>query len=230
MDGSVIPGVQVVRRPLHILFCVDRSKSMDGIRINAINQGIPAALHAVSQSMKQHPEVEVFVHVLAFGSDLEWILDDVPIGSVQWRDITAKGKTNTGTAINELCDKLSVNNIGDRGYPPVCILLSDGYHSDSNMIYDQAIERLNTIPWGRKAIRLVIGIGNPEDYDEGSLARFGNQQVKIIKVEDCRDLVKYIQWASVAASIGATRSRSSATGDLTNNVELPMIPKGDDVW
>ena len=98
------------------------------------------------------------------------------------------------------------------------------------MIYDQAIERLNTIPWGRKAIRLVIGIGNPEDYDEDSLARFGNQQEKIIKVEDCRDLVKYIQWASVAASIGATRSRSSATGDLTNNVELPMIPKGDDVW
>lgn len=232
MKDLLIPGVQVVKRPLHIFFIVDKSTSMNGIKMNAINQGIPAALHAVERSMKQHPEVEVLVHVLAFGTDLEWVVpkEGVPIHQVVWYDIVAKGKTKTGEAINCLCDALSTENVGIRGYPPVCILMSDGYQSDSKLIYDSAIERLNEIPWGRKAVRLVIGIGSSDDYDEESLSQFGNQpETKIIKVENCRDLVKFIQWASVAASVGSTRSRS-CIGQISSNVLLPSLPKGDDVW
>lgn len=234
-SNGLIPGVEIVKRPMHMYFLIDCSTSMLGERMNAVNQGVPAAIHAVQQAMRQHPEVNVYINILRIGTEAEWITGEggTPLSEFQWADLDAKGKTKTGHAINQLCDRMEVHKIGDRGYPPVCILISDGYFTESQEYYDGAINRLNHIPWGIKAVRLVIAIGREDDYDGPALLKFVNQpNVGLIQVEHYKEIMKYIKWATVAATLGSTRSKSalSSEGQVQGNVVLPAVPKQDEIW
>lgn len=232
MYDGLIPNVEIVRRPMHIYFLIDCSTSMQGERIHAVNQGIPAAIHAVTQSVKQHPEVEVRVNLLRIGSEAEWLTPEggVPLKEFEWKNLEAKGKTLTGHGINMLCDRLEVKVMGSRGYPPACIMISDGWHTDSQAFYDGAVNRLNSIPWGVKAVRLVLAIGKEDDYDSNSLLKFSNQgEAGLIKVQNYREIVPYINFATIAATIGATRSRM-VDSKPNANVALPAIPKPGEIW
>lgn len=233
-DMQIIPGVSIIKRTLPLIFLCDKSTSMAGERINAVNQAIPAAVHDVQKAMLQHPEVQVKVSVLTFGSDVSWHIgpEGIDVSDFKWEEIVAGGKTCTGAAINALCDKLDVSQMDNRGYPPVCILISDGYYSDKPAYYKAVIERLNKMPWGKKAIRLVIAIGNENDYDEDSLVMFSNQEIDpIIKVQNYIEILKYIKWASVAISLSATQSKSSLqTDSAETHVRIPKAPSCEGIW
>lgn len=231
--GGIVPGHEVAKRSLSIIFLVDISTSMLGEKINAVNQGIPAAVHSIKQSLAQHPNVEANVSIIKFGTTAEWHLGSqkTPIEKFSWQELKAQGKTNTGAAIQLLCDRLENVNMEKRGYPPICIMISDGYHSDSKSCYDSAIERLNASMWGRRAVRIVLALGSSDCYDEDSLKQFSNQKIDpIIKIENYKLISKYIQWASMAASISSTRPKSiiSPDGGLAN-IDINDIGKIPDI-
>ena len=95
-----------------------------------------------------------------------------------------------------------------RGLPPVCILISDGFCTDPREEYDNAIVELGKIPWGIKAVRLAIAIGDETDYNEVELLKFVNQdQIGLLKAHSPEELVSYIKWASVSASVASSRGQ-----------------------
>ena len=74
--------------------------------------------------------------------------------------------------IELLVDELALDKIGSRNVPPVVILLSDGYCTDSESRYDAAIKALDGLPWGVKAVRIAIGIGADGSYNKTQLDQF----------------------------------------------------------
>ena len=90
-------------------------------------------------------------------------------------------------------------------------------------------------PWGRKAVRIAIAIG--EDADQEVLKKFiANPELRPLQANNPEALTKYIRWVSTAvlksASSPASQSADSSPG---LNVPIPVIPDtgagaADDVW
>jgi uncharacterized protein YegL len=115
----------------------------------------------------------------------------------------------------------------------VLVLISDGQPTDD---YASGLKALMDQPWGRKAVRIAIAIG--EDADTEVLQKFiGNPELKPLQANNPEALVKYIKWVSTAvlksASAPVSQTADSATPGM--NVPIPLLPdsspsSADDVW
>ncbi len=237
-DTVPIPDGQVAKKRLHFFWLADCSDSMRGKKIATLNQAIREAVPEVQKALAAYPQVEIFMRAIKFSDDASWHVgpDPVPLADFTWPELETSGLTATAKAINLLTTELSIERMPRRGLPPVCILVSDGFCTDPHDEYDNAIAELAKIPWGVKAVRLAIAIGDESDYNEPELLKFVNQdQIGLLKAHSPEELVSYIKWASVSASVASSRGRSRSTGmDDTSNVSLesppPMITSNTDLF
>jgi uncharacterized protein YegL len=233
MDNTIpVPGGEIAKRQLHFIWLADCSGSMLGKKIASLNQAVREALPEVRKALENHPEVEVFMRAIRFSEKAEWHVGPkaVLLEDFEWPDLKAGGSTATAQALRLLAIELEVEMMPRRGLPPVVILVSDGYCTDPKEEYEGAIAALNHMPWGRKAVRLAIAIGDESEYDETQLRKFlgpSTQEIGLLKAHSPEQLVGYIKWASVSASIGATqtRSRIDAASEAEANVALPAPPE-----
>jgi uncharacterized protein YegL len=136
-----------------------------------------------------------------------------------------------GRALTLVADQLKIPPMTDRALPPVLVLISDGQPTDD---FTSGLQALMNEPWGRKAVRIAIAIG--EDADQEVLKKFiGNPELRPLQANNPEALTKYIRWVSTAvlksASSPASQSVESSPG---LNVPIPVIPDmgtaTDDVW
>jgi len=238
-DTVPVPDGQVVRKKLHFFWIADCSDSMRGKKIATLNQAIREAIPEVQKAVAAYPQVEIFMRAIKFSDDAAWHVgpDPVPIEQFTWPELETSGLTATAKALKLLEGELSIERMPRRGLPPVCILVSDGFCTDPRDEYDNAIADLAKIPWGVKAVRLAIAIGDESDYNEPELLKFVNQDsIGLLKAHSPEELVSYIKWASVSASVASSRGRSRSAGvsDDTSNVTLdsppPMITSNTDLF
>jgi uncharacterized protein YegL len=90
-------------------------------------------------------------------------------------------------------------------------------------------------PWGRKAVRIAIAIG--EDADQEVLKKFiNNPELRPLQANNPEALTKYIRWVSTAVLKSASSPMSTTIDSSPGlNVPLPIIPDAgtgaaDDVW
>jgi uncharacterized protein YegL len=132
-----------------------------------------------------------------------------------------------------VAEELRIQPMSERALPPVLVLISDGQPTDD---YESGLKALTDEPWGRKAVRIAIAIG--EDADTEVLQRFiGNPELKPLQANNPEALVKYIKWASTAVlkSTSALASQISGAATPGTNVPVPVLPRSglstaDDVW
>ncbi len=238
-DTIPIPDGQVVRKKLHFFWIADCSDSMRGKKIATLNQAIREAIHEVQKAVEAYPRVEIFMRAIRFSDTAEWHVgpEPVPVADFTWPELETSGLTATAKAVQLLTEELSIERMPRRGLPPVCILVSDGFCTDPRDEYDNAIAELAKIPREVKAVRLAIAIGDESDYNEPELLKFVNQdQLGLLKAHSPEELVAYIKWASVSASMAASRGRSRSTGSMedTSNVSLesppPMITSNTELF
>jgi uncharacterized protein YegL len=229
MEAPQLPN-EVVKRDLHFFLLVDCSGSMGGSKIASLNHAVSEALPAIRDAVSGHPEVRVKFRAIKFSNGASWhtgsLSDAAPIENVIWNDLSANGYTETDKAISMLTGALDIESMPRRGYPPVCLLLSDGFCTSAEGLYDKSIEQLDSIPWGKKAVRLAVAIGDESQYDEDELLRFVNVKDEngnpvLLKAHNSQELVHYIKWASVAASVGASISKSKSTSGGAQHVIMP---------
>jgi uncharacterized protein YegL len=238
MEKSVdgIAGA-TVRRSLHFFWLIDWSGSMAGERIQKVNYAIRSVLPEI-RKIEESERINIFMRAVKFGSRAQWHIGPtpVPVSSFTWTDMDASGgATSTARALDLLTAELDIAKIGKRNVPPVCILLSDGMCTDEpESLYYEAVNRLNQSPWGKKAVRIAIGIGDQaNDYNKEQLDAFISpwlrlkQGVETFPASDSRVLIRYIQ----AVSVEATRSASQSEGegdDPDSPVIMPRINFDDD--
>lgn len=230
MSKSIpVPEGAVAQRPLQFFWIADYSGSMTGTKIATLNQAIREALPAIRSAVSAHPEVAIMMRAIKFSDTASWHVGPTPIPVEQfvWPELTTSGGTATAQALKLLAGELALEKMPRRGYPPVCILVSDGYCTDPPEDYDAAIAELCKLPWGKRAVRLAIAVGSPADYDENELLKFvSHSEIGVLKADTPQRLVNYIRWASVAASVGASIGKSKVDGseEDSKNVVLPPPP------
>jgi uncharacterized protein YegL len=229
------PGGELATRPLHFIWIADCSGSMgvDG-KIQALNTAIKEAIPSMQAVADENPNAQILVRALKFSSGAQWhISQPTDVADFRWTDLIADGVTDMGKALEMLAEQLKIPPMTDRALPPVLVLISDGQPTDD---YAKGIQSLMDQPWGKKAVRVAIAIG--EDADHDVLQKFiGHAELKPFQANNPEALVRHIRWVSTAvlksASAPASQAKDAAIAGM--NVPIPTPPdagpsSADDVW
>ncbi len=217
MSNLKRPGGELASRPLHFFWIVDCSGSMYGEKIGTVNHAIQSTVPEMVDAAKNNPNAQLLIRTLKFSNGASWVTaDPVPVEDFAWDDLDADGMTDLGKAFELLAAQLTIPPMTDRALPPVLVLLSDGQPTDD---YKKSLDNLLHLPWGKKAVRIAISIG--QDADDDVLAQFTGNKELVLQANNPQALVKMIKWASTAASmVSAPASRPSNQ----IHIDLPNDP------
>ncbi|HEX3941450.1 MAG TPA: VWA domain-containing protein [Acidobacteriaceae bacterium] len=197
---AVRPGGQYAGRPLHILWLLDCSGSMaEGGKIEALNNAIREVIPAMRKAAEGNPEVQFYMRVVRFSTGASWhIATPTLLENFKWVDLEAEGETDMGQAFALLGEELGSLPQDTRMLPPQLVLISDGKPTDD---WRGALESLLSIPWGKRAVRQAIAIG--QDADHETLRKFvDNPERPVLRVDNSEQLVRYFRY--VSTSVAAT--------------------------
>ena len=228
------PGGELASRPLHFFWICDCSGSMqaDG-KIQSLNNAIKEAIPHMQKAAEENPNAEVFVRAVRFSDGAQWhVAQATPVADFRWSDLKADGMTDMGKAISMVAEQLQIPPMSDRALPPILVLVSDGQPTDD---YQGAVQALLKLPWGKRAVRIAVAIG--EDADQDALRVFvANPEIPVLRANNSETLVNYVKWASTAVLKAASAPASQhAAGGAAANVPVPAPPavpvaSVQDVW
>lgn len=154
-------GGALAARPLQFIWIADCSGSMAGKKIEALNFGIREAIQPMREVADENPNAKVMVRAIKFSDGAQWhVSQPTDIHDFKWSDLTADATTDMGTALKLVAEALKTENMPERGLPPVLVLLSDGQPTDD---FNSGLKALMDQPWGSKAVRIAIAIGDDAD-------------------------------------------------------------------
>lgn len=228
-----LPGEALATRPLHFIWIADCSGSMgvDG-KIQTLNEAIRESIPHMQLVAGENPNAEVFVRAVKFSDGAQWhISTPTPVADFKWQPLQAESVTDMGKALSLVAEQLKIPPMTDRALPPVLILISDGQPTDD---FAKGLKDLMDLPWGKKAVRIGIAIGDDANLD--CLQKFiGNLELKPLVAKNAVTLVRYIKWASTVVLKSASSPASQAKGapTMAGNIPIPAPPDPDDaadVW
>jgi len=223
------PGGELATRPLHFFWAVDCSGSMYGEKIGSVNNAIQSVIPEMQSEAQNNPNARLLVRTLKFSSGASWVTaTPVEIEKFAWDDLDANGVTDMGKAFELLSAQLNIPPMSERALPPVIVLLSDGQPTDN---YKKGLDKLLHTPWGKKAVRIAISIG--QDADDNVLAEFTGNRELVLQANNPEALVKCIKWASTMASVVSAPNLPSTPADPNGAPPVGPVPDtsaGGDVW
>jgi len=216
-------AVEPVKKELVIFFIIDRSGSMSGTKIGAVNTAIREVLPALRGIGGSDANIKIAV--LGFSTEAQWISPPVSADEFMWEDIAAAGWTDFGAALNMLGEKMSRREFlnSAAGYAaPVTILMSDGQPTDSWLA---PLEILRQNNWFKLATKIAIAIGN--DADKKVLAEFTGDPQAVLVSHTPEDLKKLIRIVTLTSSqIGSKNMAinvSKLFGDRNSAVQQSTV-------
>lgn len=224
-----MPGGPMANRPVHFFWLLDCSGSMMGNKISELNFAIREALPEMQSAAKSNPAAKLMVRALTFSTGASWH-DSAPVevSSYVWKDIQADGVTDMGAAFNLIAGELTNLQMPQRALRPVLALISDGGPTDD---YRSGLRSIDATPWGQRAVRIAIAIGN--DADRAMLKEFlGNPELEPLLVHNAAQLASAIRWASTMAVKAASNASPTANGSLgtTGQQWQASATDDEDVW
>ena len=228
------PGGELASRPLHFFWIVDCSGSMYGEKIGTVNHAIQSTIPEMVAAAENNPNAQLMIRTLQFSTGASWVTSSpVNVEDFAWDDLEAGGVTDLGKAFELLSAQLTIPPMSDRALPPVLVLLSDGQPTDD---YKKALDELKKLPWGRKAVKIAISIG--QDADDNVLEEFTGNKELVLQANNAAALTKMIKWASTAASLVSAPASIAADAERAGDAETPApiivdmggrLPDTDDI-
>ncbi|WP_051200010.1 vWA domain-containing protein [Butyrivibrio sp. FCS006] len=222
------PGGALASRPLHFIWMVDCSGSMSGDKISTANYAIKDAIPGMQKAAEENPNAQLLIRTLKFDDGAMWVTPaPVPVEDFEWDPLDVGGLTSMGAAFNLLSDQLEMPPMSERALPPVIVMLSDGNPTDD---YRGGLNRLLSLPWGKKAVKIAIAIG--QDVDKAILQEFTCNPELVLPADNAAQLSKMIKWAStVAKQVSSPVSRpvetpvsGSASAPVSTPIDISGIP------
>ncbi|MGM0369183.1 MAG: vWA domain-containing protein [Bacillota bacterium] len=222
-----LPGGELSKRELHFVWLTDCSGSMSVKgKIQSLNNAISEAIPEMKKVAEENPNAEILIRALKFSGGAQWhIKDPIQVDDFMWNDLEAGGVTDLGQALSMLSEELEASRMPDQGLPPVLVLVSDGQPTDD---FEAGLDKLLSLPWGQKAVKIAIAIGDDADIDV--LNKFiDNPELEVLQANNSEELTAYIKWASTEVVKSASTGSSEEVANKSDNVAIPSQPKPDDV-
>ncbi|WP_431039340.1 vWA domain-containing protein [Streptomyces sp. P6-2-1] len=221
----------MANRPVHFIWLLDTSYSMQGAKISQLNYAIREAVPEMRSVAHDNPAAQLLLRTMTFSTTARWHnLAPVPVDDFTWQDVTADGVTALGEALHLVARELETPPMPQRALKPVLALVSDGVPTDD---WRNGLKALDATPWGRKAVRVAIAIGEG-DANRDVLQEFlGNPELRPLDANSPRQLAAAIRWASTAAVKAASQPLAADGDPLTKQAAYapPSLPDDDeDVW
>lgn len=193
MSTNSFPGGAMARRPLHFMWILDCSGSMQGRKIQSLNAAIHHVIPQMREAAATNPGVQVLMRAITFSQGARWhIAQPTLVEHFDWTDVSAQGHTDMGQALMLAAEALRTPPMPESGLSPVLVLVTDGMPTDD---FNAGLRALMAQRWGEKAVRIGIAIGG--DADHHTLEKFiGNPELEPLDANDSASLVTFIRWVS----------------------------------
>lgn len=208
------------KKRLPICFCLDASGSMEGERMDSLNE----AIQTFVSIMKNDSNASAAdVAVVTFGG---YVDIDKPFSSLSKQDIPiiesrSHSLTPMGGGISAALDLLELRKAGykERGikyYQPWLVLITDGKPEGDDSAYEmeEAIRRLNLLESENKLVVFNIAVG--DEVDLNTLARTSIKRDAPIRVDEAnlKELFQFL---------------GSSSSSVINGNGIQLVPPSEEV-
>lgn len=144
------------------ILLLDVSGSMQGPRVDALNEGLRTFKEELNQDSLANKRVEVAI--VTFNNDVQVVQDFVTADQFEPPTLIAQGLTHTGAAINEALDmiearKKQYRNNGVAYYRPWVFLITDGEpQGESDSIVERAAQRVKDEENNKRVAFFAVGV------------------------------------------------------------------------
>ena len=198
-------------RPLPVFILVDASGSMQGPKMDMLNNSLKEMIAALSNIEGAKGQIEICL--IKISGNVEIVQPLVKVEEVVLPELHAGGRTTIGKSIEDVIELIEDKSIvPDRAYTPIIILISDGIPTDiTQEMYEkmplnkaqylewEPIKKLHNSERSKKCMRLSLGIGKDADFE--MLKAFINKDnVPVIKAEEVPTIAKFFEWVTMSVS------------------------------
>lgn len=207
------------KKTLPVLLLLDVSGSMEGEKIDTLNQ---CTREMIATFANVPPGgVEIQVAVITFGRDEAMVHTPFQLAQILkekgWMDLTADGPTPFGSALS-----LGFSILEDRSnlpktiYRPAVVVVSDGIPTDE---WEQPLEQFITQGRSSKAQRFAVPIGT--DVHLEPLLRFTGTEDQVLQANSMEELRNHFSFITQTVS---QRSGSVNPNMVPNQTPTPAPP------
>ena len=192
---SLIDDIEPVQaRTLPVILLLDTSGSMNGDKIEVLNESVSEMIAELTSVDAGHGFITLTV--IAFGGEAASIIErNVPVGSIGFTPLKASGRTPMGQAFTlarELVEDR--DEISSRSYRPTIALVSDGQPVPA---LDDELQALVDSDRGSKSSRFALAVG--ADADREMLARFASNG-NVHEASEATEIRHFLQWVTNTVS------------------------------
>ncbi|MDQ0257846.1 uncharacterized protein YegL [Evansella vedderi] len=212
-------------RPLPVFILVDASGSMQGPKMDMVNNSLKEMVASLSNIEGAKGQIEVSLIKISEGVEVIQPLEKVE--NVVLPELSASGRTPIGKSVEKVVQMIEDKTVvPDRAYTPVIILISDGIPTDiTREMYDNRpikkeqylewapLNNLHTASKSRKCMRLALGIGGDADF-ELLKAFINNEKVPVIKAVEVTTIGKFFEWVTRTVSQRSVSANPNQFDDI----------------
>ena len=214
---------KIAKEKLNIILLIDISKSMQGKRINQVNQAINDIKDYLIELQGENINVDFYITIIPFGTSACFYKnkESINIDQFVYDGIKCGGYTNLHLAYEKLGEIMKKESRGGimpdfGGAAPIVLLLTDG-HPTGNA-YKEKLKEIQKIPWFKAALRYGIAIELNDDRTTKVLADFVGNNGDVIKCYNSlmlRDIIKII--VLTASKVKSTSANVAVGPHVTQN-------------
>ena len=166
---------------MFVYFLIDTSGSMDGIKINSVNDTMD---NVISELKFYSDRLDMSISVLSFARKAKWMYKQpMKINDFTWNILTASGMTSLGDACKQLARNIN-KHVNDEEV--TIVLISDGFPTDD---FDEGIEKLESCLSKKTSNRYAIAL---EGADTLTLDKFTGNNDNVFELGELERLMEVI--------------------------------------
>jgi len=210
----------IAKKDLALFFVIDKSGSMNGSRIGAVNNAIRDFLSILPDIQEDTTSVNIKMNALVFSDDANWVYPELKdADDFKWTDVSTYGGTNFGAAYDELSNVLRKQQSGGwmpdfAGVAPIIIFMSDGM---PNFGWENHLDELKKRGWFKPALRYAIAIEVDDPRAKSVLTEFTDNPERVITTTTAEALRKLIEVIAVTSTMISSQ-HTQINNNNNNNI------------
>ena len=214
---------KIAKEKLNIILLIDASKSMQGPRIEQVNQAVRDIQQYLIELQDENTNVDFYLTLIPFNNNAYYYNNEpaISINNFKYEGIICGGWTNLHFGYEKLGEIMKKESKGGimpdfGGAAPIVLLLTDGHPTGNT--YKEYLKKILNVPWFKAALRYGIAIELNDERTGKVLKDFVGNNGDVItcyKASMLKDIIKII--VLTASKVKSTSANVANGPHVTQN-------------